>query len=228
MIRQKIKGTKVRKSLSPEEEPNFYNMTGHLPTIPSEEEIAQHNRKKRGKKSASAAAAAAPEVTPMSTKPIKRIAASRRLSSNASDAYPISATEPQMTNDSYILLPHPSQPLTAATRTVSPHVSSVTLSDSHYKLLHMPLVPLPKAALTLPPQPAARGGDLLFFEGQPFRYLEHIEEIPPTPSRVVAMSRPPPMTAYSPSRSASLQDLMTTIRDCTEQPHVSPRRVFSV
>ena len=38
MIRQKIKGTKVRKTLAPEEEPNFYKMTG-IPPIPSQESI---------------------------------------------------------------------------------------------------------------------------------------------------------------------------------------------
>ncbi|KAL3930432.1 MAG: hypothetical protein SGARI_004485, partial [Bacillariaceae sp.] len=79
MIRQKIKGTKVRKSLAPEEEPNFYNMTGQLPTIPSEEEIAEYQKnKKRGKKNAAAAMA---QVTPVTSKPTKRVSASRRRSS---------------------------------------------------------------------------------------------------------------------------------------------------
>ncbi|KAL3916810.1 MAG: hypothetical protein SGILL_005012 [Bacillariaceae sp.] len=213
MIRQKIKGTKVRKSLSPEEEPNFYNMTGAIPTIPSEEEIAMqlNQGRKHRKKSASA------EVTPVTAKQVKRASSSRRRSSTASVTYPVVAQAPQPSrNNSYVLVARTGLPLPGATRTVSPHASTATLSDSHQRIRHMPMVPM--APMASAQAAAARGGDLLFFEGQPFRYLEHIE---------VATTKGPSQTTATcssnpPRRSTSLQDMITTIvnRDPQQQPQV--------
>jgi hypothetical protein len=42
------------------------------------------------------------------------------------------------------------------------------------------IAPPLRASPKVTPRPmCAQGGDLLYFEGLPFRYLEHIEELPP-------------------------------------------------
>ncbi|KAG7364845.1 HSF-type DNA-binding protein [Nitzschia inconspicua] len=209
MIRQKIKGTKVRKSLSPEEEPNFYTMSGNLPTIPSEESMAeqQQEQTKKNRQSAAANNVSPPrsdphEVTPVSVKPVKRSPA-RRSSSTASVTYPIvvqQQRQPPSATAPYAMLPNPIQPLRSPpTRTVSPHQSSKTLNENTFQPLGQQLYQLPYV-----PE-VARGGDLLFFEGQPFRYLEHIE-----PSTTLSTSSPL-TTSNDPVRNSSLEDRVATI-----------------
>jgi hypothetical protein len=48
--------------------------------------------------------------------------------------------------------------------------------------LYAPKTIVPQAPPRPLPASNVRGGDLLFFEGLPFRYLEHIEELPPPPA----------------------------------------------
>jgi hypothetical protein len=48
--------------------------------------------------------------------------------------------------------------------------------------LHTSRTVVPQAPPRPLPASNVRGGDLLYFEGRPFRYLEHIEELPPPPA----------------------------------------------
>lgn len=218
MIRQKIKGTKVRKSLSPEEEPNFYTMSGNLPSIPSEECIVEQQEKqtKKNRESAQAHPRASPrdaphEITPVLSKEVRRSPARRSssLSTAASETYPVvvqQQQQPPSATTSYVMLPHPIQPLPPhPTRTVSPHQSSSTLYDKTYHSTDGQNQP--QRELPYFPQ-AARGGDLLFFEGQPFRYLEHIE--PSAPSAASDQSSPLALSE-DPSNNSSFQDMITSI-----------------
>jgi HSF-type DNA-binding len=228
MIRQKIKGTKVRKSLSPEEEPNFYTMSGNLPTIPSEESIAEEQQKQTKKNRQSAASSpkeVSHEVTPMYVKPVMRSPARRSCSSSiASVTYPMVVQQQQQPPNSstpYVMLPHPIQPLPPPpTRTVSPHQSFSTLYDKSFgtqRDQHQQQLPYA-------PQ-MARGGDLLFFEGQPFRYLEHIEPTAASPSS---------NHQITPPRNSSFQDMITNIVNLDtqypthqdQQPQHPPPQVF--
>jgi hypothetical protein len=207
MIRQKIKGTKVRKTLSPEEEPNFYTMTGKLPNIPPEESLNEQHQQHSKMDGLTAVSSISRDVhdlaTPTPVKCIKRSTA-RLSSSNASVTVVVQQQlQPPSATTSFVSLPSPIQPLLpATTRTVSPHQSSSSLLESNEKTnqsngQHQQY----RQQLPYVPQ-MARGGDLLFFEGQPFRYLEHIE-----PSLAASsISSPPDL-----SQSSSLQDMITTI-----------------
>jgi hypothetical protein len=208
MIRQKIKGTKVRKTLSPEEEPNFYTMTGTLPNIPSEESLTEQPPQRciKNRTSAESLIDDHNQVTPMPVKSIKRSVA-RRPFSNASETSSVVVQQtqqpPSATTSSASIL-NSIQPLPpATTRTVSPHQSSSTFVESRQKAYqsygHRQLY---RQQLPYVPQ-MARGGDLLFFEGQPFRYLEHLE-----PSRTSSNTSSP---TSDPVQNSSVQDMVTTI-----------------
>jgi hypothetical protein len=185
MIRQKIKGTKVRKTLAPEEEPNFYNMKGKLPMIPSQDSIAEPTQPKSPLHT--------PQISPVAVKPAKR-----SLSSDCSKKVKKLKSITDSPAAAYGVLPAPLFPFLSP-RTVSPHHSTTTLQDVQHQL---------------PPVPeTVKGGDLLFFEGQPFHYLERIEEIPAS-SMAAAMNQyhPAPGMQYSrPNNNGSLQDMITNI-----------------
>lgn len=177
MVRQKIKGTKVRKSLAPEEEPNFYTMSGTLPSIPSEESIDTNVEKKPSTLLQLSVEDTPHEVTPVPVKPVKRTTG-RRSSKVGSLEFPVVSQQQQSQSaTSFVKLPNPLRPLGQATRTVSPHHFSCSIDETEQKY-QQDQFPIPYRT--------ARGGDLLFFEGQPFRYLEHIEDLPPMPSSVFA------------------------------------------
>jgi hypothetical protein len=211
MNRQKIKGTKVRKTLAPEEEPNFYKMTGKLPTIPSQDSMAVSSTAGQLFPIESPPVA----VTPIVTKPImntKRQTMADAASSSTSSMQP-SMISPRET----MMMPTVSNMM----RTVSPHVSSSTLYDPKYASAS---------------QQDAKGGDLLFFEGRPFRYLEHIEVLPPLPQSMSSTSsRPRHMminTQHPNPRTTSLHDMITAIVDL-EPPqkttdYQSSQRIASV
>ena len=63
MIRQKIKGTKVRKSLSPEDEPNFYDMEAQA-------QVLGPSGKVRGRARSSPYGGAKPNTTPRYNRPL--------------------------------------------------------------------------------------------------------------------------------------------------------------
>ena len=150
MIRQKIKGTKVRKSLSPEDEPNFYTTTGQTQSVNS-----SCKEETKGFREPSADKSQIIPTTLTSEESLVSIVSSSHLdpfdsSSIISDDKPTTAmTSSPISHDSNIESLSPS-------RIVSPH--HYTDRWNVYE--------------------EVKGGDLLFFEGQPFRYLEHFEEVP--------------------------------------------------
>ena len=115
---------------------------------------------------------------------------------------------------------------------VSPLESEVSDSDDESRSsLFTPLrlqkiPPMPQLPPMLPPaktEPLAprftsheqmkkqsiKGGDVLFFEGKPFRYLEHLDSLPPPPPSIVR--QPPKPKAMAPQAffpRDSLQSLM--------------------
>eukprot|EP00980_Cylindrotheca_fusiformis_P015684 scaffold4518_cov149-Cylindrotheca_fusiformis.AAC.19 len=156
MIRQKIKGTKVRRSLSAEEEPNFYSAeyrdstkpSPPLPTVP-----VVGKRECQGSTS--------------SSKP--------RTKKRKTEAAPESLVS-LMREGNFQTTPTP-RPVLPPPNVIRSRQSGPTTSQQEHQQAHHPV-----AQQTKPTSGAmARGGDLLYFEGQPFRYLEHIEELPPPP-----------------------------------------------
>ncbi len=155
MIRQKIKGTKVRKSLSPEDEPNFYDIEAQAQIANPCVNACQENTKTFNQSSSSAQSSAA-----------KSPIAAKVLSSDESlvSLVPSNSLEPstRMNTPTNLEDSNSTEPLQSrstslsATRIVSPQLYSDAwgIYDE------------------------VKAGDLLFFEGQPFRYLEHFEEVP--------------------------------------------------
>jgi len=154
MVRQKIKGTKVRRSLSPEEEPNFY-MPQWKTSIKS---------------------------APLSPPPTKNIKTDIQSALDSPSSSPVS--------------PSHTQPLQSPKKVVQTEAteSLVSMMREAPKQPVTTLYPPPPVIKQLQTSqqtneaqsgvpPCAKGGDLLFFEGRPFRYLEHIDEIPPIPSQ---------------------------------------------
>lgn len=162
MVRQKIKGTKVRRSLSADEEPNFYDR--------------QFNDKGRP--------TPAPPVTPEAGKKTKsrtspaRVRTDKNKKKEEFEPPTANAPKPQPIQTSLVSLMRESAP-----------------AEPSNPLPVLPPPPVIRQLCTLPTEPnlhvhhfhhtdapsAVKGGDLLYFEGQPFRYLEHIDEIPPQP-----------------------------------------------
>jgi hypothetical protein len=163
MIRQKIKGTKVRRSLSPEEEPNFYAPEWN------NTKIAPTSSPTPPKKKQTTAQPISPSFTPSVTPPTPVKPVFYKTDQVSSSL--ISMVSPDL-GSSTILPPPPPliKPLCREARSVSVCSQASALNE----------------ASSLSESPSAecvRGGDLLFFEGQPFRYLEHLEELPPPPQQ---------------------------------------------
>lgn len=154
MVRQKIKGTKVRRSLSPEEEPNFY-----LPQWKTVTSVPMSPAQTKNTKTLELPSVTSPLNKPVSPPHTKAVVAPKTIS--------------QAT---------PSESLVSMMRDTNKQ--AVPPAPALY-----PPPPIVKQLQTTPTEtptimaPCAKGGDLLFFEGRPFRYLEHIEEIPPLPSQ---------------------------------------------
>lgn len=176
MIRQKIKGTKVRKSLSPEDEPNFYNITMQANTISSSERAHPEESKSFNQSPQSYQSTGnigAPETT-------EALSSAESLVSLVSiapldpfeDRSIISRVKPSTgliapahsQDSSIVLLP---------SNTISISTSRVVSPRSHTKRWDI--------------YDEVKGGDLLFFEGQPFRYLEHFEEVPVNQQHTIKM-----------------------------------------
>lgn len=180
MVRQKIKGTKVRRSLSPEEEPNFY--------------LLEYNTKLLDQR----------PPTPVK----KQVRAPRR----APTPSPVKSTmkpTPEQSNSLVSLMKSKSErgPVT----TILPPPPMIRPLQIPRIVTGAPPCPLapPK------PCPIVRGGDLLFFEGLPFRYLEHIEELPPPP--------PSLSPVYQTHYKESLNDMIKSIVGM-ETSWAEPRR----
>ena len=153
MIRQKIKGTKVRRSLAPEEEPNFYAP-----------EYNQTNKTMLQQTQP-------PPPPPMSTRKLVAISKApspkkmQKIKTDPVDCTPQTSlvnmmrdTTAQLSQHSVIPPPSVRQGSGPPQLVVCPQVIPSSSTNHHVK-----------------------GGDLLFFEGRPFRYLEHLEEVPSTP-----------------------------------------------
>lgn len=182
MIRQKIKGTKVRRQQDPEEEPDFYSAKGYLPLTspvpPPPSPTTKSKEKFGGRRKVSAKSKASPARGKSKRKSPKSSPKKARKNQTAAAAAPSlvsvfheaasapfglagdEAPSSNVSTSSSELLSRPVGVPLLIPRTVSPHQN-----HQHGSLLHVKTQ-----------DPAdIRGGDLLFFEGQPFRYLEHLD-----------------------------------------------------
>merc|ERR1711935_165599 len=165
MIRQKIKGTKVRKSLSPEDEPNFYNIAAHTQIV-SSGKVRQEGTKNSSQSSSSIQSRAG-----KSPKTAKILSSEESLTTLVSIT-PLDPFESQNNRTD-------GKPLTGKNTSAKSH-------DSNIELIPSNTISLSASRIVSPQNHTDRwevydevkGGDLLFFEGQPFRYLEHFEEVP--------------------------------------------------
>jgi len=172
MVRQKIKGTKVRKSLSPEDEPDFYAeehnrdldrlFVNDIVEYPSSLHRSSANDDSdnllpEGLKSMK-------KSIPIATKSLSNSIAS--LTSEATGILTFDTSNEQI--PSHFLQENFASRIP---RVVSPRNSTNIYNDSMnvHQAISIPVIPATGIV---------KGGDLLFFEGQPFRYLEHFEEVP--------------------------------------------------
>jgi hypothetical protein len=193
MIRQKIKGTKVRRSLSADEEPNFYSIKYSDASMPS---------------------------PPLPTVPVvgKRVSRGRSPSKPRTKKRRTEEPGPEAPVQSLVSLMRernppafPSlRPVLPSPTVIRPRKAGATTttgtSTNNKNTMHQ--VHRPMASSAGPPA-TARGGDLLYFEGQAFRYLEHIEELPPPQSHhnMISTGLPPPPQSHH----ASLHDMISSI-----------------
>jgi len=166
MIRQKIKGTKVRKSLSPEDEPNFYNIVAQTPIICSSGDIIKEEIKR-------------PRQLPPSLQSISDESSSCANLSSSEESLvslvSIDSLDPFETSDKV----KRSKPSTATNIFTKSQCSNTEVFPSTTKSFSASrIVSHRHYTNRWEVYDNVKGGDLLFFEGQPFRYLEHFEEVP--------------------------------------------------
>lgn len=167
MIRQKIKGTKVRKSLSPEDEPNFYDIEAQAqianPCVNVRQESnttfsqSSSSPQSNGVNSPIAAKVMSSEESLVSLVPSTNLDPFDTSNSMSRNKVPTRMNTPTNSHDSNAIEPVPSQSTSLSTSRI--------VSPQHYS-----------DAWSIYDE--VKAGDLLFFEGQPFRYLEHFEEVP--------------------------------------------------
>eukprot|EP00534_Pseudo-nitzschia_fraudulenta_P004027 CAMPEP_0201124468 /NCGR_PEP_ID=MMETSP0850-20130426/13779_1 /ASSEMBLY_ACC=CAM_ASM_000622 /TAXON_ID=183588 /ORGANISM="Pseudo-nitzschia fraudulenta, Strain WWA7" /LENGTH=358 /DNA_ID=CAMNT_0047391873 /DNA_START=101 /DNA_END=1177 /DNA_ORIENTATION=- len=175
MIRQKIKGTKVRKSLSPEDEPNFYNMTASTQILSSSGEKRQEDNRSHTKTSSLQSSV---DKNSHNTKPSS---SEESLTSLVS----IAPSDPFESSDNTSLRSKSFRGMNTSTKS----------HDSNIEPLSSNIVALSTSRIVSPQHYSDRweifeevkAGDLLFFEGQPFRYLEHFEEVPTNQQHTIKM-----------------------------------------
>lgn len=156
MVRQKIKGTKVRRSLSPEEEPDFYSSRYRETNQATDRQVPQVMAM-----DTSPIARSSPPPPPPPSLPRKKSPSSRRQPKRE----PTTGTS-----------------LVALMKDTSHKATSIVLPPPPIiKPLQAPRRVVPPVARKVLPPRSVKGGDLLFFEGRPFRYLEHLEQVPPAP-----------------------------------------------
>mmetsp|Transcript_31020 Transcript_31020/g.74944 ORF Transcript_31020/g.74944 Transcript_31020/m.74944 type:complete len:518 (-) Transcript_31020:411-1964(-) len=224
MIRQKVKGTKVRRQITPEEEPNFYNGDTAMPVLPpppSKTETKTTKKKLKGKgkhqkaqsKSATSTTTSKTKTTSSSAAPGAGKAKKKKVKTSTSTTMaplPLSGTTatamaepPSLVNMmQHAPLPPGLSHSAPSTHSVSsaPHraisnesfrsatsntggstvggasnfVPPRTVSPQSRSQQQHPLFAsfLDAASNSVPPI-TAKGGDQLFFEGLPFRYMEH-------------------------------------------------------
>ncbi|MGK3751614.1 MAG: hypothetical protein ACI8RD_003915 [Bacillariaceae sp.] len=222
MVRQKIKGTKVRKSLSPEDEPNFYTEDHKrgLATFCQQQQqenssssvqqphdnvinnISQDNVKSlksssprmnmiSSEDSLVSLIPIIPSNNPNNMKtPSSATTTNSSLNTTLNTIYSSEGMDTSTTKTSSSSFPSNSRsdyfspdiimnttisPLPP--RIVSPHNRTVSF-DNHRQQQQQQQQQKQVYPVPVTPTEIIKGGDLLFFEGQPFRYLEHFEEVP--------------------------------------------------
>ena len=148
MVRQKIKGTKVRRSLTPEEEPNFYLPDWEKRLKNAEKNfMAGLNSSQRSKQ---ARQAKGRQTTPKS---VPQEIVSQKKNSRSTKKGPVNGKM-----DSLVVM----------------------MREAQHQTHQSVLLPPPAIRTKSMPQSGQdiQGGDLLFFEGLPFRYLDHMDEVP--------------------------------------------------
>ena len=220
MIRQKIKGTKVRRSLSPEEEPNFYSpqwegrntiVQPPLTITPSRPMATTSNKapKKQGVR-------ANPNGPSMK---LKHPNAARSAQQVPSKPTGLPRPAGQAAASLYSLVRETSRSTTAPAAPFLPpppvlvqslHPRPPPAGPPQAHIMPLPtLIPATKHGQPPVSRGPARGGDVLFFEGRPFRYLEHLEELPPPPSQPI--SRQEQLRQQQQSYKDSLTDIINSI-----------------
>jgi hypothetical protein len=221
MIRQKIKGTKVRRTLAPEEEPDFYKMTATpVPTSPTQ------------------------SMPPLDEAPVEAPSKPRRRVSSRASSNVISTKEralqlrqdrlhavrdalkqTEMFSDGDFDFGDQESAVHRhgkAVPSVSPMDSEESDTEDSVAVVSPPRVPSwPQKTLgdfkvePFPPNlremtmAHIKGGDLLFFEGKPFHYLEHLDSLPPAPGSDFPATKQAAQNSYSyPALRDSLQSLM--------------------
>jgi len=159
MIRQKIKGTKVRRSLAPEEEPNFY-LPEYNPNAVSQVPQPVSSMVRSKALHIPPLLKSAPVDQDQDPAPKSLVSLMKMKTQRA----PVHALSPPP----MITIKHMHAPQT---------VPSPLRQQSRLTYSQDPLASF--QSKTTPSSTNAKGGDLLYFEGLPFRYLEHIEELPP-------------------------------------------------
>jgi len=224
MVRHKIKGTKVRRTLSPEEEPNFYTMTNiPIPEAqhqdhhaddasrdsPSPPPLQLEVARTRGKNMAGKARAMRANLQRQqlsdvlqqtrkslcdfgdSMNEMEEYLPQRRLSNALSDVPSVSPVESEESDSedssSYQFQQQPSY------QQEQPH------EQQGYQQSKLDSSGETDAGFM-------QGGDLLFFEGKPFHYMEHLDSVPSVPKTDPA--KPNPMQSLYPRQRDTLHSLM--------------------
>ena len=237
MIRQKIKGTKVRRSLSPEEEPDFYSaqynttrkisplISSNKMSVPPSPVVTQKLVRRVSNPTPQPCNNNAPmplgphpsllkpkpnhdggkppsKLQQRRTKKTRSPSKTVQVSKGGSVALPAAPFAPTPASAMPMVTLKNAAPSAVSNKPaeVSPSTSLVSLisetrrrtSSVSIPAVLPPLPPIrslpcqPSVQTTMMPHhegrmakhsPPIKGGDLLFFEGQPFRYLEHIEEL---------------------------------------------------
>jgi hypothetical protein len=194
MVRQKIKGTKVRRSLTAEEEPNFYSDNFVYPESPDAERPAPRvtaksttatkatrtKRKPSTKKRKDSVTTASPAAPPSSLLSIMRMEQPNNTNPSMSTidynhhGYHHQSSSYHQQQQIVDQAPHFAAPVLVEPLSEASLISSSSTDSLVQQQQQQEQLALPSSQTysSLYMDTAAKGGDLLFFEGQPFRYLE--------------------------------------------------------
>lgn len=184
MVRQKIKGTKVRRTLAPEEEPNFYIMSNVSSSSPPPLELEMDNAPQepveelKGKDRALQLRQGQLKTVRDVLKQTEQLCdehsveddfdvRAQSISSSIPSVSPAESEESD-SEESYVY------------DMVSPSKSTQQQVLPSFELA--PLEPREARFAQTTAKGYMQGGDLLFFEGKPFHYLEHLDAVPQVPS----------------------------------------------
>lgn len=211
MVRQKIKGTKVRRTLAPGEEPDFYKMASnesfeehHHDAAPVKEEPAGEEEEvepqvpEEARKHVLASKERAHKIRQQERLNAVRDALKQTEMICREDDEDDVEFDDALPTVSYKDIPSVS-PLESEVDTDDD--SSIFSAERLKKVAPMPPLLATPSAFSNDFEPLAatfnvmseeelKGGDVLFFEGKPFRYLEHLDTLPPPPPPCPVMAAP--------------------------------------